>query len=40
MLNEGNENEVKRLIDNGANIKHKNQDGNSAIILAAKHGKN
>lgn len=38
VLNEGNEAEFKRLVANGANLNHKNEHGNSAIILAAEKG--
>lgn len=39
-LNEGNENEVQRLLMNGANLNATDENGNSALLLAAAKGYN
>lgn len=38
ILDAGNANEFKRLIENGANIDHQNKYGDSALILASVNG--
>lgn len=39
IVNEGIEIEFERLVKNNANINRKNEDGNSALSLAATNGK-
>lgn len=38
IVNEGNETEFERLVRSGVNINQKNENGSSAIILAAEKG--